>query len=112
MAKELTDIEIMQAAVAGAWPEEALPDGMNFECVPNTHHWLFDGTRIPDNYAAALFRDSGLAWLLDKYKQVRMYEATPEHPIHQMIVAAFNIVGGPTRLSAIDRAIQALTKKG
>lgn len=89
----MTDMEIMQAAVEGAWPTGAHPQG--------PVHELLD---------ARLWRDSGLGWLLHGYWQVRIYQPNESYPVFNIIVADFHVERGPTLLSAIHSAIQALSK--
>lgn len=109
----MTDPEICIAALTD-WPVEARPNGL----VPNLGQAGFclapsGCQRIPDDHAIALFRDSGLGWLLTRNPHVELSD------VGLCISPRFGVLAhrsadreyGTTLLSAIDAAIRTIAKE-
>lgn len=128
----MTDQELCIAAIGGAWPKEALPKGLRRHTAGwfiNAHppisrislgkHAPSDEQYCNDETTAALFRDSGLAWLVTNDKMVKVWSCVDHisddgtRSVVAWVVGLDDAdmdetPGHPTLLAAIDQAIRAL----
>ncbi len=112
----MSDEEICVAAMK-EWPEAARPAGLRlhtagwFVCEPFGRiacgkPTVNDQQYCNENTAIALFRDSGLGWLLVRHREFYL-EIDAARLFSFQIHGAFHT--GDTLLSAIDAAIKSLT---
>lgn len=105
----MTDPEICIAALTD-WPVEARPKGID----TMYQEWYDQGSIssgvFSDEIAIALFRDSGLGWLLTKNTHIELSDVGPDIGprfgvlVHHLADREY----GPTLLSAIDAAIRSI----
>lgn len=90
------------------WPEEARPTGMRYL---GTHGWCDignDDAPLQGMHALALFRDSGLRWLLDRGWQLLPGDMTCEQPCPSLWKSVMPVcVAKPDLFTAISAAITA-----